>query len=194
MNTQATNVEARKNVPAQVVDFSDMSFFEATAYDVSDDGCWIVSDKIDLLKGEVGLRLPGRDRLVRGTVVAFGDDEAKISFDPVEEPQERRREERRPVLITASVSSPDSTSTMKCKIVDASKSGCRLESEKISQLPGSVEISIPDLNIPIIGKIVWRSINQAGISFIWPDEPSHENVSDDVHARKQRKRVSAFGD
>ncbi|MEP1931705.1 MAG: PilZ domain-containing protein [Roseibium sp.] len=204
MNTNPKPQSTGKSIQAQVIDLSDMSCFEATAYKLADDGCWIVSEKVDQLKEEIGLRLPGYDKLVRGTVVAFGDNEAQISFSAkVQAPQERRGEKRQRVLISAIVSCPQSALTMKCKIVDASKSGCRLESEKIARLPQELEISIPGLDVPMTGNIVWRSANQAGVKFSWPLQPQSSGAeSESIGAvrsgksgqRKPRKRVSAFGD
>eukprot|EP00903_Cladosiphon_okamuranus_P001108 g1106.t1 len=166
---------ADKSVTALVVDLADMSCFEASLYDLSEKGCWIASDKIDLLKEEVGLRIAGFDKLIRGTVIAYGDQEAQISFViKKEEPGEKRREIRRAVWISAVVCGQSHPITMKCQIVDASKSGCRLEGETLDRLPDAVEISIPGLDLPINGAIVWRRNGQAGVQLNWPFEPDPE--------------------
>jgi len=189
-------------VTALVVDLADMSCFEAIAHGLSDKGCWIVSDKVGLLKQEVGLRLAGNDRLVRGTIVAYGDNQARVSFEIKRDgPAEQRREIRRPVWITAVVCGRTNTASMKCRIVDASQSGCRLEGNKLNRLPNEIEISIPGLSLPISGRIVWRQDNQAGVSLNWPFEPGQdpqsvrENPGEEQGAlqRKRRKRITAFG-
>ena len=196
----AENEEQRTTVSALAVDFSDMSCFEVAAYDLTETGCWISSDKVYLLKDEFGLRLSGTDKLVRGTIVAFSDTAAQVSFlaQSVKE-DERRREPRRPVLITAILSSPINPRTMKCKIVDASKSGCRLESDKLADFPDQVELSIPGLDLPIAGKIVWRANEQAGVRLAWPveprpdEKPEAKSKLDEVVRIKPKKRISAFG-
>lgn len=196
--------ETERCISALVVDLADMSCFEAIAYDLSEKGCWIASDKIDLLKEEVGLRLAGFDKLLRGIVVAFGDQEAQISFRiRRQEPGEKRREIRRKVWITAVVCGKTNPATMKCRIVDASKSGCRLEGDRLGKLPKEIEISIPGLDLPIRGEIVWRKNNQAGVKLDWPfeaaPEPKPEDIlrlikSDEARPKpKVRKKISAFG-
>jgi hypothetical protein len=204
VSNPAMAMETVNYISALVVDLADMSCFEATAYDLSEKGCWIASDKIDLLKEEVGLRLAGFDKLVRGSVVAYGDREARISFRiRKKEPGEKRREIRRQVWITTIVCGKTNAATMKCRIVDASKSGCRLEGDKLDRLPREVEISIPGLDLPISGLIVWRKNNQAGVKLDWPFEPEPEpkpedllklmKAEDDKPKPKPRKKISAFG-
>ncbi|WP_422375124.1 PilZ domain-containing protein [Roseibium sp.] len=207
MNGSAMAVGAKKSVTALVVDLADMSCFEATLYDLSEEGCWIASDKVDLLKEEVGLRIAGFDKLIRGTVVAYGDREAQVSFViKKDEPGEKRREIRRAVWISAIVSGQAHPITMKCQIVDASKSGCRLEGETLDRLPEAIEISIPGLDLPVNGVIVWRKNGQAGIQLNWPFEPDPEpdDKTDELLKRleeekakeakpKPKKKISAFG-
>jgi len=200
-------MEADNSIAALVVDLADMSCFEATAYDLSEQGCWIVSDKIDLLKEEVGLRIAGFDKLIRGTVIAYGDREAQISFRiKREEPGEKRREIRRPVWITAIVCGKTNPITMKCRVVDASRSGCRLEGDTVDRLPDAIEISIPSLDLPINGSIVWRKNGQAGVQLNWPFEPEPKSdtrtgellkaLEEEKKAKpkpKPKKKISAFG-
>jgi len=207
-------VEKEKCISALVVDLADMSCFEAKAYDLSERGCWIASEKVDLLKEEVGLRLAGFDKLLRGTVVAIGDQGAQISFQiKKREPSEKRREIRRQVWITAIVCGKTTPASMKCRIVDASKSGCRLEGDKLDKLPTEIEISIPGLDLPIHGVIVWRKNSQAGVKLDWPFEVAPKPKPEDIlrlmksgEARpgdaassasgpkpKARKKISAFG-
>lgn len=207
MSTIAIAGNADKRIAAQVVDLADMSCFEATAYELSETGCRIASDRMDLLKEEVGLRLAGFDRLVRGRVVSSGDRDARISFQlEGVEPGEKRREVRRPVWISAIVCGKQQPTTMKCRIVDASRSGCRLEGDRVDRLPAAIEIAIPGLDLPISGAIVWRSNNQAGVQLTWPfkgaPEPNTDvllkRLQDEKKAapepRKKKKKISAFGD
>ncbi|MCV0426703.1 MAG: PilZ domain-containing protein [Roseibium sp.] len=209
--------KADNSLTTLVVDLADMSCFEAIAHDISDKSCWVVSDKVDQLKEEVGLRLAGFDKLVRGTVVAYGDNEALISFETgkCSEPTEKRREVRRPVWINAVVCGRANPITMKCRIVDASRSGCRLEGDNLNRLPREIDISIPGLDLPIASKIVWRKDGQAGVQLNWPFEPEPDTAPqsllqkfDEEQAREEAKakqkpksrsgskpkpRISAFG-
>lgn len=194
---------ADNSISALVVDLADMSCFEATAYELTEKGCWIASDKVDTLKEEIGLRLDGFDKLLRGSIIAYGDNEVQVAFNlQKEEPSERRREIRRPVWITAFVYGRTNNAAVKCRVVDASLSGCRLEGDKLDRLPDDVEITIPDLDLPIKARIVWRKQNQAGVSLNWPFEPGPRQGPEDLlklledeekPKRKQRKRISAYG-
>lgn len=207
-----TNLAIAENtnisVTALAVDLADMSCLEVSVQDLTDDGCWIISDKIDLLKESIGLRLEGRDRLVRGNIVAYGDSEAQISFKvEFEEPTEKRQEIRRPVWITSIVCGRSNPVSMKCRIVDASRSGCRLEGDKLDRLPAEIDVSIPGLDLPIPGEIVWRGNNQAGVRLDWPFDPEPQPSPEDALQKlleeskkskpkakpKPRKRISAFG-
>lgn len=207
----------RTEAPAIVVDLTDMSCFEAFARDISSEGCWLVSNRVDLLKEHIGLQIEGIDKLVRGKVVAFGDDEARVTFhiDTTRE-GDQRREARRPVLIDAVVCGRTNSASIKCRIVDASRSGCRLESDGIQGLSDDVEIFIPKLDLPIPGTIVWRNGHHAGVSLAWPFETGaaltpnvapppvpEEKTAKDPAAPAERspggkktgrkKRISAFG-
>jgi hypothetical protein len=198
-------IDTDNSIAALVVDLADMSCFEAVVYDLTEQGCWIASDKVDLLKEEVGLRIAGFNKLIRATVVAYGDQEAQLSFQfKREEPGEKREEIRRPVWITAVICGKTHPITMKCRIVDASKSGCRLEGDALERLPDDVEISIPGLDLPINGAIVWRRQGQAGVRLQWPFEPEPEPkteqllkaLEEETRAKPKRgpkKRISAFG-
>lgn len=195
-------------VPALVVDLAGMACFEALVYDFSDKGCKVVSDQIDLLKDEIGLRIKDFDKMLRGTVIGFSDDEAHVSFDEkTDEPGEKRREIRRPVYISTIVCSRISTATFKCHIVDASKSGCRLEGDNIAKLPDVIDIAIPGLDLPVGGIIVWRNKYQAGVQLKWPFKeksvktekagaaPKVETETNPQEPKtRRRNRGGAFGD
>jgi PilZ domain-containing protein len=202
--------DADNSVTALVVDLADMSCLEVDVHDLTDDGCWIVSDKIDLLKESIGLRLKGHDKLVRANIVAYGESQAEISFKVLfEEPTEKRREIRRPVWITSVICGRTNPVSMKCRIVDASNSGCRLEGDKLDRLPEEIDVSIPGLDLPIPGQIIWRGNKQAGVRLDWPFEPDPKPSTQDVLKKlledskkpkpkpksrvKPKKRVSAFG-
>lgn len=188
--------------PVLIVDLDDMSCFEAVVLDVDGQGCRVVSDRAEWVRSQIGLRLPGFDKLICGEVVAHDGPEARIAFGAKsEEPTERRREIRRPVWITASVCCDETQSAVKCRIVDASRSGCRLESERLDRLADVIQISIPGLDLPLNGRIVWRSKAQAGVQLTWPIEPDAlpsgletGRSSPRASARRSgKRRISAFG-
>ncbi|GAA0778443.1 hypothetical protein GCM10009077_20160 [Roseibium denhamense] len=202
MQPGAAAMSDNAKVSVLVVDLADMSCFEAHAHSFTKEGCWIVSDRIDSLKQEIGLRLQGFDRLLPATVVAYGDNEVKVTFTAKRSEQgEKRREIRRPVWISAMVSSPENPYVYKLQIIDASRSGCRLEGEKVEWLPEKIEISIPGLDLPINGRVVWRGGKNAGVRLDWPFEPDTKPIDFTLDPEpepaderpKPKRRISAFG-
>ncbi len=189
--------------PALVVDLEKLSCVEAKVYGLTEKGCTVVCEQMHLLKDEIGLRLKDVKTMLRGKVVSHSGNEAQVSFSPEKnEPVEKRREPRRRVLITAIVCSRVGRETLRCHIVDASKSGCRLESDQLDKLPDDIEISIPKLDMPLVGKIVWRSGDYAGVSLNWPfteesgsNFPNKRIKPEEQEAEKARRRGrgGAFG-
>lgn len=57
-----------------------------------------------------------------------------------------------------------------CFICDASRTGCRISSEALSELPDDLLIEIPGLAEPILSLIVWRKDNMAGLEFMWDNK------------------------
>ena len=202
-----------------VVDLANMSCFKALAHDFSKDGCWIVSDRIDRIRDQVGLRISGVESLIHGTVVAYGDNAARVSFrHELPERTEKRSEIRKAVLIPAIVCGQTNSASLRCRIVDASLSGCRLEAENLGRLPDAIDIFIPDLDLPIPARIVWRSDGQAGVRLNWPfiedaegetpqalaerteqtqqvqnSKGSDEMAKATTKRKSPKKRISAFG-
>ena len=191
--------------PALVVDLNQLSCIDAKVYGLTEKGCTVVCEQVHLLKDEIGLRLKDVKTMLRGKVVSHSGNVAQISFSSEKsEPVEKRRETRRRVLITAVVCSRVGRETLRCHIVDASKSGCRLESDQLDKLPDEIEISIPKLDLPLVGTIVWRSGEHAGVSLNWPfseetesrspDKDTNPETEDPAAARARRRaRGGAFG-
>lgn len=193
--------------PALVVDLDRLSCIEAKVYGLTEKGCTVVCDEIHLLKEEIGLRLKDFKTMLRARVVSHSGNRAQVLFSSETgekgEPVEKRREARRRVLITAVVCSRVGRETLRCHIVDASKSGCRLESGQLDKLPDEIEISIPKLDMPLVGKIVWRSGEHAGVSLNWPFSENPESKSpnkrmkpeeeEDAARARRRARGGAFG-
>ncbi|WP_417681423.1 PilZ domain-containing protein [Roseibium sp.] len=189
--------------PALVVDLDKLSCVEAKVYGLTEKGCTVVCEQVHLLKDEIGLRLNDVKTMLRGKIVSHSGNEAQVSFSSEKsEPVEKRREPRRRVLITAVVCSRVGRETLRCHIVDASKSGCRLESDQLHKLPDEIEISIPKLDMPLVGTIVWRSGEFAGVSLNWPFSENPESKAPNERIKpedqaaemaRRRGRGGAFG-
>ena len=76
-----------------------------------------------------------------------------------------RSEDRKNVVISASVQSIDGVSITPCVIRDASKNGCQIVTSQVNDLPDTICIKIPGLKSPMKGEIIWRTKNRAGVKF-----------------------------
>jgi hypothetical protein len=105
---------------------------------------------------------------------------------------EKRKERRRPVSISAGVSGNNDNRVIKCKIVDASLSGCRLYCEHIELLPDSITLNIPGMDLPVPGAIVWRSDSYAGVRMMWQfSRKSEFQASETIKAPSLANKVRA---
>nr|WP_280115473.1 PilZ domain-containing protein [Roseibium hamelinense] len=182
-----------------------MSHIEAYAYSVSPDGCWILSDEIDQLNERIGLKIEGYQDLIRGRIVALSDQGAQIAFQAERKllHNEKRTEVRRAVWMTAKITCIDLEDEIQCQIVDASRSGCRIEADRVSELPNDIFLSIAGVKTCVSGTIVWRNGQQAGVRLNWPFEnglkagvkgQTHPRQPDETtEKRPKKKRLSAFG-
>lgn len=78
---------------------------------------------------------------------------------------ERRSERRRSVFLRAKIVGLLDGHEMECAIQDTSRSGCKIISENIDELPDMVTLEICGLGETFIGKVVWRKDNMAGVQF-----------------------------
>lgn len=161
------NYPVNANLLVLVLDFQTLDCEEVVATDFSKAGCRILSNKISTLDKPIGLRLSGLDKMIRGRVSEVVEDGAVISFEFKEATGEKRKEVRRAVSIKARVASAASDRLLRCKIVDASLSGCRLAGEGVGDLPAEIYLTIPGMDLPVKGHVVWRANGFAGVRLKW---------------------------
>lgn len=168
MNALATNIPEHAVVSVLVVDLDGLTCIEASASGFNKTGCRILSDRVNELRETIGLRVEGLDKMIRGRITSVGDAKANVSFEfEDEEPREKRKEKRREVRIPAQIADPRGGLVIPCVIVDASKSGCRLDARDLDLLPTSVKLHITGLDLPVSGRIAWRGPGCAGIELLW---------------------------
>ncbi|MEP5623518.1 MAG: PilZ domain-containing protein, partial [Hyphomicrobiales bacterium] len=128
MNELAELQLENANLWILVLDFETLECEEVIASDFSREGCRVQSKKLKILDKHIGLRVAGFEKMIKGRVTQILDEEVVVSFEFNEDTtSEKRKERRRPVAISARVSSNGgSAAAIKCEIVDASLSGCRL--------------------------------------------------------------------
>lgn len=162
------------NIPADavlqilVLDFDTLACEETSASDFGGKGCRVRTTKHRDIGKTLGLRIAGYEHMIKARIAEVGDGEISVRFEFEESSSvEKRSERRRKVSIPAWVSGQNSKDGQRCEIVDASPSGCRLASQKLQGLPSDIELQIPGLDLPVAGRIVWRSADFAGVRLIW---------------------------
>ncbi len=195
-----------------VIDLDGLNCIEASASGFSKSGCQILSERVDELRDTIGLRVEGLDKMIRGRVTSVSEGSAAVAFEFEDvEKREKRKEERRQVRIPAQVSDRRGGLVIRCIIVDASKSGCRLDARDLDLLPEDILLHISGLDLPVNGRIAWRSPGCAGVELLWQFSKSCEfkkaglanpNGSAGAKGRgddgdgtpvKKRRRGGAFG-
>ncbi len=94
-----------------------------------------------------------------------------------------RAHPRKKVQIPAVVSDRNFSKPFNCMICDASRSGCRIKSDRLDVIPDEIYVQAEGMRRPIKGKIVWRKISMAGVQFIW-DKPAMAGDSPESQLRR----------
>jgi hypothetical protein len=93
---------------------------------------------------------------------------------------DKRTSERWKVCVQVFASDLEDGLDVKCIVRDVSKSGCKIVSNRLNDLPDLVQLIPEGFDKPIRGKIVWRERNMAGVCF--------EHACGDVRAAIQEFR------
>ena len=80
--------------------------------------------------------------------------------------KDERGECRRKMAIHAFASDIDNKYEVKCVIRDVSGGGCSIVSSCLDDLPDIIHVLPEGFATPILGKIVWRKNNIAGVQFL----------------------------
>jgi hypothetical protein len=78
---------------------------------------------------------------------------------------DRRLETRQNVCAQAFASDLGDDIDTKCVIRDVSKTGCKIVSSQMRDLPELIQLIVEGIDRPIRGKIVWRQGKMAGVCF-----------------------------
>ncbi len=100
---------------------------------------------------------------------------------------DRRKEKRKSTLIPASACGYKANFDVKCVIRDVSRSGCRLVSTEIGDLPEIIHVMPEGFKNPLLGKIEWRNKKMAGVRFI--DEAERRELE---RLKQEKKSQSLF--
>jgi hypothetical protein len=158
-------------ISAIVSDRQQQNEISCTILQGSISGCKILSKQVSDLPEEILIKIPDLDQLIKGRIIWRNQDLAGIEFEwESNNPDERRNAPRQEVVIPAILKDYDLNKLADCIICDASRTGCRISCETLSELPNDLHIEIPGLTGPVLALMVWRKDNMAGMEFLWETE------------------------
>lgn len=166
-------VSVPKEAPAvekvQVFDVDRLTCIEAEMSNVSQWGCRLTSDNIQLLGKSIGIRVGSEMYLRAATVTSITGNDAAIVFSAAQTDAgvSRRQEPRKPVSLPIVMSDRDGNIRVTGRIIDASKSGCRVAAEGLSKLPDEIIIRVLGMPRALVGQIMRREGDEAGVRLNW---------------------------
>ncbi|MFQ5626146.1 MAG: PilZ domain-containing protein [Methyloligellaceae bacterium] len=80
--------------------------------------------------------------------------------------KERRVDRRHRVFLQADVCTLDGLRIGNCSIRDTSRTGCKIMSSDLDQIPDELVLSIRGLDETFVGRVMWRDADMAGIEFL----------------------------
>ena len=164
------NEKRKSKIPAtaQVVDRERLEAVDVKVHSFKKSGCVLeiigfvefsdqINIKFDKVEQLIGARVVWRKGRMAGTEFEFGSLPDN----------DMRSEARFSVLIPAIAHDPNSKWQAACIIRDASKSGCRLQSDMADRFPTDILLVTETFANPIKGKVVWTTEKQVGVQLLW---------------------------
>ncbi len=168
MTVQSAN--PRKKVPsaALIIDQQRLQSAAAKIHNVTRTGCIVEAFSVGEFSDRIGLQFDGIDQLIGGRIDWRKDRVAGVTFEwDTQAQSDNRQEHRINVKIPAIICNRERTLQTDGVIRDASKSGCRIESEDADELPDDVLIKIEAIEWLVKGIVVWRDGNDLGVKLLW---------------------------
>jgi PilZ domain len=156
---------------AVVSDRQGKNLISCMIHDGSIYGCKIVTRQAPYLPEKILIKVNCLTRHIKGNIAWRNHNSAGIEFNwKTKQFAERRSTNRQKMNIPSSILDYSLNKLANCIICDISKSGCRITSEAISEIPDDILIDIPGLNKPVLSLVVWRNGNMAGLEFFCTSE------------------------
>lgn len=139
--------------------------------DGSISGCQITCASLSELPDRILFDVPAISRPICGSIVWREENTAGVKFHWDAMPDdERRKAPRQEIYLPCTILDHDFNHLDDSVICDASRSGCRIVTEKIAQIPDDIYVEIFGLTEPMIARIVWRSEGMGGVQFLWESD------------------------
>ena len=177
-----TNNKQKSAIPAtaQVIDRGRLKAVDVKVHNFRKDGCVLETIGLGEFSNHINLKFDRVDQLIGARVIWRKGRMAGTKFEFGSLPKNDMRSEARfKVFIPAIARDPKSDWWAACIIRDASKSGCRLQSDMAEQFPSDIILETETIKGPIKGKVVWNSDKLIGVRLLW------------TKARKMPKKLSA---
>jgi F420-0:gamma-glutamyl ligase-like protein len=131
-------------------------------------GCLLSSPDIQLLQKNVALRFGDEKTLRAATVTSVNGEDATIVFAGVKaDASSLRKEARRAVSIQVVMTDPDRTRRVMGKIVDAARSGCRVQAAGMKHLGKTIHLRVLGMPRAIVAEVMWCDDEAAGLRLNW---------------------------
>lgn len=131
-------------------------------------GCVLSSPDIQLLQKNVALRFGDEKTLRAATVTSINGEDATIVFAGAKaDASSLRKEARRAVSIQVVMTDPDRTRRVMGKIVDAARSGCRVQATGVKHLGKTIHLRVLGMPRAIVAEVMWCDDEAAGLRLNW---------------------------
>lgn len=163
----SASVVVASGMPGILIDQSRLISYPIHISQFSDEGCLVGFAEKPELPESVAILTKTTDGLIPGRIVEDLPEGTKVEFVWERARREKRAEPRRDVHIPAMIRNAGTWTTVAGTIVNASRSGCRIEGPGVDRLAVEIDIELPSMAKPLRGRIVWRKMDVIGVELVW---------------------------
>ncbi|MCW2306025.1 PilZ domain-containing protein [Rhodobium gokarnense] len=186
--------DIRLPTSARVIDRERLISVEAKVHSFRRTGCVLETRDNSDVPDYLSLHFNNLDQLIGACVTWRRGKMTGVDFETGSLPENDLRQEARvPVNMPAVVKDPTGDWKASCVITDASRSGCRLRSDKAMSFPIDVQVNIEAVDRPIGGKVVWRRKNQIGVALSWNERRPAARDEEPFRLNERKARQGADG-
>ncbi|SUA99964.1 Uncharacterised protein [Pannonibacter phragmitetus] len=150
------------------IDVERLTCIPVTVANLTQWGCVLTSPDIKLLQKNIALRFGDEKSLRAATVTSINGDDATIVFAGVQnEAASQRAEARRAVSIQVVLTDPERTRRVTGRIVDAARSGCRVQAPGVKHLGKTIHLRVLGMPRAIVAEVMWCDDEAAGLRLNW---------------------------
>lgn len=150
------------------IDVERLTCIPVTVSNLTQWGCVLTSPDIKLLQKNIGLRFGDEKSLRAATITSINGEAATIVFNGVQnDAASQRAEARRAVSIQVVLTDPDRTRRVTGRIVDAARSGCRVQASGVKHLGKTIHLRVLGMPRAIVAEVMWCDDDAAGLRLNW---------------------------